>query len=45
MAEIVTLLPKDFVKEALNYPGISEFLDIDSLSDKELATNIRTILS
>lgn len=45
MAEIITLLSKNFVKEALNYPGIKEFLDIDSLPDKELATSIHTVLS
>lgn len=44
MSEILLCLPKDFVKEALEYPGIKEFLDINSLSDKELVNSINTVL-
>jgi len=34
--EIISVLPSEIVKSVLDYPGFSEFLDIDSLEDQKL---------
>ena len=37
-AEIVTALPDDVVKPTLEFPGVKELLDLDSLEDQALRT-------
>jgi ribose 5-phosphate isomerase RpiB len=44
-AEIVEKLPEEIIKPALNYPGIPEILDINSLEDKGLANLLNAVLN
>lgn len=44
-ADITVALPRDTVRQALNYPGVIDLLDVSSLADKKLAAAIHEILS